>query len=56
METLPALLLGLSTGALGDEDEPIVLDDAGAGPEGAAVVIVTWSRPRTATTTSTSKS
>ena len=35
METLPALLLGLSTGALGDEDEPIVLDDAGAGPSGS---------------------
>ena len=32
METLPGLFLGLSTGALGDSDEPIVLDGAGAGP------------------------
>ena len=43
METLPALLLGLSTGKPGDENEPIVLDGAGdsggssgggAGPSG----------------------
>ena len=31
METLPALLLGLSTGKPGDEGEPIVLDGAGDG-------------------------
>jgi hypothetical protein len=35
METLPGLFLGLSTGALGDSDEPIVLDGAGAGPSGS---------------------
>ena len=35
MEALPALLLGLSTGKPGDEDEPIVLDAAGAGPSGS---------------------
>ena len=35
METLPALLLGLPTGKPGDEDEPIVLDAAGAGPSGS---------------------
>ena len=34
METLPALLLGLSTGTPGDAGEPIDLDDAGAGPRG----------------------
>ena len=36
MDALPGLFLGLSTGALGDADEPIVLDDAGAaGPSGS---------------------
>ena len=36
MDILPGLFLGLSTGALGDEDEPIDLDDAaGAGPSGS---------------------
>ena len=51
MDALPGLFLGLSTGALGDADEPIVLDDAGAaGPSGSGV-IVTSSPPRTATTT-----
>ena len=30
MDALPGLFLGLSTGALGDADEPIVLDGAGA--------------------------
>ena len=35
METLPALLLGLSTGKPGDAGEPIVLDGAGAGPSGS---------------------
>ena len=38
METLPALLLGLSTGALGDPDEPIDLvgeEGGGAGPSGS---------------------
>ena len=36
METLPALLLGLSTGKPGDAGEPILLDGAGgAGPSGS---------------------
>ena len=36
METLPALLLGLSTGKPGDENEPIVLDSAETAAEAAA--------------------
>ena len=35
MDALPGLFLGLSTGALGDSDEPIDLEveDGGGGPE-----------------------
>ena len=43
MEALPGLFLGLSTGALGDEGEPIDLvdEDGGAGPSssGGAVEV-----------------